>query len=118
MNLFGLFGKKNMEGTKVSTEDFQAKLQEVSNAQLIDVRTPEEFRAGYLANAQNINFYDNDFKEALGNLDKEKPLFLYCRSGNRSGKAAKMAVDMGFQEVLDMDGGMIQWGKENRPVQQ
>jgi phage shock protein E len=86
-------------------KEFLAKFKATKDAQLLDVRTPEEVAEGSLEGAQNINFYDADFKDKLSKLDKNKAVFVYCRSGGRSGKCAQMCKDMGFKEVYDMKGG-------------
>lgn len=73
--------------------------------QLIDVRTPEEYKAGKIANAVNINFFDADFKQQLGKLNKAETVYVYCQSGGRSAKTANMLVGMGFKKVVELKGG-------------
>ena len=91
---------------------FQAKMAEIPNLQLIDVRTPEEFAQGHIDGALNLNFYDDDFTQQLEQkLDKNRPVMLYCRSGNRSGQAASQMVTMGFKELYDLKGGFMAWPK-------
>lgn len=91
---------------------FQAKMAEIPNLQLIDVRTPEEFAQGHIDGALNLNFYDDDFTQQLEQkLDKGRPVMLYCRSGNRSGQAASEMVTMGFKELYDLKGGFMAWPK-------
>ncbi len=100
--------EKNDSGTiteLLEPNEFLAKFKATKDAQLLDVRTPEEVAEGALEAAQNINFYDSDFKDKLSKLDKNKPVFVYCRSGGRSGKCAQMCKDMGFKEIYDMKGG-------------
>ncbi len=78
--------------------------------QLVDVRTPAEFRKGHLAKAQNIDFYDKKgFAEAFDDFDKSKPVYIYCRSGFRSKKAASRLLQMGFSKVYDLKGGLNNW---------
>lgn len=84
--------------------------------QLVDVRTPEEFASGHLENAVNINFYSDDFKDRINELDKEKEVYLYCRSGGRSAKAAKDLEAMGFKKVYDLEGGILKWQKKNLKI--
>ena len=84
--------------------------------QLVDVRTPEEFASGHLENAVNINFYADDFKEQINQLDKEKEVYLYCRSGGRSAKAAKDLEAMGFRKVYDLEGGILKWQKKKLKI--
>jgi len=88
---------------------FARLLQEHDDVQLIDVRTPREVQQGKIEGARMINFLEDDFREKIGQLDKDKPVALYCRSGNRSSKAAAMMDDMGFEEVYDLQGGVISW---------
>lgn len=92
--------------------DFQAKLAEVENAQLIDVRTPMEIEQGYIPNAKAMNFQDPSFKDQLATLDKSKPVFVYCAAGGRSGRAADMLKKMGFSEIYDLKGGFTQWNAQ------
>lgn len=73
-------------------------------AYLVDVRTPEEFNSGHLQYATNINFNSPEFKTEIGKLDKGKPVYLYCRSGNRSGKAADTLKTLGFHAFYNIGG--------------
>jgi rhodanese-related sulfurtransferase len=93
-------------------KEFLAKFKATKDAQLLDVRTPEEVAEGALEGAQNINFYDADFKDKLSKLDKNKPVFVYCRSGGRSGKCAQMCKDMGFKEIYEMKGGWLNYSSQ------
>jgi len=97
---------------KLVATDFKAKIDS-NKLQLVDVRTPEEFKEGHIKNAGNIDFYDSDFLTQMNKLDKNKPLYIYCRSGGRSGKAAKQLKEQGFTEVYDLQGGILDWGKNN-----
>ena len=97
---------------KLVTTDFRTNIENKS-VQLIDVRTPQEFKEGHIKNAGNINFYDSDFLTQMNKLDKNEPLYIYCRSGGRSGKAALQLKEQGFTEVYDLQGGIIDWKKNN-----
>ena len=72
---------------------------------LLDVRTPEEFEEGHLDQAVNINWFDTDFAKQTQSLDKEKPIYVYCKLGGRSAKAAKVLDSLGFKNVVDLTGG-------------
>ena len=77
---------------------------------LIDVRRPEEFEAGNIENAQNINVLEpENFNSKIEKLDKSQPVYIYCRSGNRSGKAAQIMQDAGFTKIFDLEGGYLNW---------
>jgi len=97
----------------ISPEELNSKTNAI---QLVDVRTPQEYNDGHLKNAENINFYDTNFLDQMSKLDKKKDLYLYCRSGNRSGKAAKKLEKMGFTKVYDLEGGIINWNKKSLEV--
>jgi rhodanese-related sulfurtransferase len=76
---------------------------------ILDVRTPEEFAAGHLKNAININYYDKDFVERVSSLDKLKKVVVYCAVGGRGGQAMTKMDALGFQYVLNMKGGYNAW---------
>lgn len=97
----------------LSKEVFAEKLKADSEAQLIDVRTPEEYAEGHLEGATNINIYDDDFEEQLKKLDKEKAVFVYCKKGGRSGKAAAKLQSLEFKKVFDLEGGYTAWAASN-----
>ena len=71
---------------------------------LVDVRTPEEYAAGHLTEASNSNFLDGTFANNIKGWDKQKTYYLYCASGNRSGKAAKLMQEAGFKNVYNIGG--------------
>lgn len=73
-------------------------------ATVIDVRTPEEFAAGHLQGATNIDVTAADFHERVGELDPDATYVLYCRSGSRAGAAAQMMAEMGFDDVVNAGG--------------
>ena len=103
--------ESSQEGTinqVISAKEFKEKLGD-ENIQLIDVRTAEEFNAGKIGNASNIDFYGDNFQSELEKLDKSKPVMVYCASGGRSGKTANMMKSMGFKEVYDLSGGYKGW---------
>ena len=83
---------------------------------IIDVRTPEEFEAGYIENAILININGADFQDKISQLDKSKTYLVYCRSGNRSRRAVDAMQELGFKEVYNMLGGISQWEAEGFAV--
>ena len=80
--------------------------------QLIDVRTPAEFKEGYIEKAILIDFKAENFKTKVQELDKNKPVYLYCRSGKRSALASTILKDLGFNEIVDLEGGYLAWSKK------
>ncbi len=99
--------KKNYEN--LSATAFNQLLNEMPNAVLIDVRTPQEFRQGAIENAINIDLMSNDFSQKIAKLPKDKAYFVYCRSGNRSGSACKHLGNNGFEQVYNLSGGIMSW---------
>lgn len=79
--------------------------------QLIDVRTPQEYGAGHIDDAKNINVGSADFVQQIQGLDKEEPVYLYCKMGGRSNKAAQLLKKQGFTKIYDYTGGYNDWIK-------
>lgn len=96
--------------TVISPSEFK---ENSINQTVVDVRTPEEFTEGHIKGALNINFKDETFLELITKLDKSKPVFVYCRSGKRSGAAAQEMSKAGFKQVYDLKGGIINWTQSN-----
>lgn len=81
-----------------------------ANVQLVDVRTPKEYKEGHIINAINIDYYNTPvFQKSFKKLDPDKAIYIYCRSGARSLKAANRLIDMGFKKVYDLKGGYMRW---------
>jgi len=95
--------------TVISPQEMRESLNEDRMLQLLDVRTIEEYEVGHLRDSQNICVTDSDFKEKAAKLDKNKPVYVYCKKGGRSAKAAKILTEMGFKEIYDLDGGITAW---------
>lgn len=76
---------------------------------LIDVRTPEEFGAGHIDGAINIDFRSATFSENIDTLDKSVPVFVYCQAGGRSGQARDMMAEQGFTTIYNLLGGYGSW---------
>ncbi|GBE22199.1 MAG TPA: rhodanese-like domain-containing protein [Actinobacteria bacterium] len=83
---------------------------------LLDVRTPEEYGAGKLAGADNIDFYAPDFRDKLSQLDKNDRYVIYCRTGSRSGQALVIMRELGFTHVEDIGGGIVAWAQAGLPI--
>lgn len=77
---------------------------------VIDIRTPEEIALGKItANALEINFYDDTFKQQIAELNPGDKYLVYCRSGNRSNKSLDVFSGLGFSNVRELDGGIVAW---------
>ncbi|HHC79221.1 MAG TPA: rhodanese-like domain-containing protein [Flavobacteriia bacterium] len=92
----------------VSPTDFKNKIAN-GKVQLVDVRTPKEYNNERIKGAININYYEESlFKNKMATLDKSQPVYVYCRSGVRSSKSAKILKNAGFK-VYDLKGGIKAW---------
>ena len=88
---------------RLSPDQFrEARAQE--QGVLLDVRTALEIEAGFIEGATNYDLNNGDFVAAINSLDKSKTYYLYCRSGARSGKAADMLLEAGFEKVYNIGG--------------
>lgn len=86
------------------------------NVVLLDVRTPEEYSAGHLVGALNIDFRNPEFGLKIDSLDHDKQYELYCRSGKRSGESVKMMQEKGFKNVHHLKGGISAWEEKGNPT--
>lgn len=96
--------------------DVASLIEEQPEYIILDIRTPEEYTEGHIANALNINFYADDFKAQLAALDREQTYIVHCRSGGRSGKAVPMMEELGFRKVIHLAGGIKDWEASSLPV--
>lgn len=109
----GSSAKKSDVVSLISAQDLNKITDDI---QLIDIRTPKEFADGHIEDAKLIDYYAADFMDKMSKLDKNKDLYIYCRSGNRSGKAAKKLESLGFPKIYDLEGGIIKWNRNNMKV--
>lgn len=109
MNLFKNAFAKSYED--LSGPDFRKLYESTQNAVLLDVRTADEFASGTIKGAKNIDFLSVGFSEKIGHLDKSNTYFLFCRSGNRSGKACDAMASKGFK-VYNLAGGIGAWNSK------
>jgi phage shock protein E len=84
---------------------------------VLDIRTPEEFAAGRIAGATNINFRAADFAQRLAGLDKSQTYVVHCATGNRSTQALPTFDKLQFKSLYHLDGGIKGWDKAGLPVQ-
>ena len=113
MPLFhSIFGKResDVHVNVLTPQEFQTHTKN-KNVQLVDVRTSREFNAGHIPDAININFFSRGFFIEMDKLDKNQPLYLYCRSGSRSSKAAYKLAQRGFKNIYDLQGGILNWNQ-------
>lgn len=116
--LVGACGGDTEAGVRVVSPETAADTLENPPEGLVvlDVRTPEEFEEVRIDGATMIDFYELDFADQIGDLDPDQPYLLYCRSGNRSGQTRALMEDLGFTNVIDIEGGILNWLEDGQPV--
>lgn len=105
--------KKNEE-INLSIEAFAEAIKK-ENAYLLDVRTPAEVAQGIIEGAEVLDFKSQTFQQNYKQIPKDKTVYLYCRSGNRSGQALSFLKEKGYESVYHLKGGTNAWlqaGKE------
>ena len=114
-SFFGLFGQTN-DFKIVDANEFARYIQD-NDVTVLDVRTPEEHSEGFIPGTDfNIDVLQVSYtKIATEKLPKDKPVALYCRSGNRSKKAAKILADKGY-EVVELGTGFRGWVSAGKKV--
>ena len=83
---------------------------------LVDVRTPEEFESGYIQNAKNYDFKSDFFENDILNLDINSNIIIYCRTQNRSMKAAEFLKSKGYKNLNVLEGGITSWVKNGNTL--
>jgi len=112
----GQSSKSTEKSGKVSVIAPEAYQERSMNQTIVDVRRPEEYNSGHIEGAINIDFFSPDFLDQIATLDKSETIFIYCKSGKRSAKATSKMLDIGFEEVIDLKGGIINWSKSNQKL--
>jgi thioredoxin len=102
-------GQSSKSVQTIDVKLFAEKLKSTENPQLVDVRTPEEYRSEHISNAVNVNWNGSDFVTKVNTYDKSKAIFVYCKVGGRSGQAAAKLAELGFKEVYNLEGGIMKW---------
>ncbi len=83
---------------------------------ILDVRTTQEYTVGHIPGAILADFYANDFEAQLGKIERNVPILLYCRTGNRTHKSLELMIKMGFSNILHMKDGITGWNTNEFPL--
>ena len=113
--IFSFYSCNENKSNLISAIDFNKMIKLDKSAIIIDVRTPEEFNKGHLKNSLNVNWFDENFDENVEIFSKDLPVFVYCLSGGRSAKANEKIQSLGFKNVYELDGGILEWRKNKFP---
>lgn len=102
--------------TVVTPQEFSTRMQ-TSPGVLLDVRTPGEYKKGFIKGARLLDIFSDNFDTELNKLDRNATYYVYCASGGRSAECAEKMQDLGFKHVYDLDGGMGAWRNAGLPVE-
>lgn len=102
-------GQTSTNIKNIEAKDFADKISSTEAPQILDVRTPEEFTSGHIDKATNVDWLGDRFVADAENFDKTKPVFVYCKSGGRSKKAAEKLQELGFKNIYELNGGFLKW---------
>jgi rhodanese-related sulfurtransferase len=98
-------------------QEYEKAINSEEDLQLVDVRSPQEYASGHLKGAININWFEKDkLDAAYAKLDKDRPIYLYCQSGNRSNKTYHHLKAKGYKVFIDLKGGFGAWSAAGKPV--
>ncbi len=106
----------NNESINQMNSDELIEFIELNDAILVDVRTEDEYNSGYIESSLNIDYFSNEFSVNADKLDKTIPIILYCRSGKRSSMSANKISKLGFKEIYNLQGGILEWIEEGNAV--
>lgn len=94
----------------LTQEDWVSQFEADDKALMLDVRSEDECDQGIIEGSINIDFHKGqEFIDAVAALDKNKNYYIYCRSGARSGKTCEIMNELGFENVYNLVGGIIEW---------
>jgi rhodanese-related sulfurtransferase len=102
------------EVQNVSVEDVFNMLKDKDKYFILDVRTQEEHDSGFIKNSNLIPVAELEGR--LSEIPSDKPMIIYCASGNRSAKAAQILIKNNFNPVYNMLGGITEWVKKGYPI--
>ena len=102
----------------LNADEFERQLAATKEAQIIDLRTPREFKKYRIAGAKNIDYLNSGFRKEIKKLDKSKPVMIHCHSGYRSKMALPNFCKAGFRTIYELDSGFSGWLKARKPIEQ
>jgi rhodanese-related sulfurtransferase len=114
MNRF--FGHKEQDAiVEVTPQSVQQRLAQNEPLLLLDVREPQEYAEAHIAGSTLIPLGQLSLR--LNELPRDRPIVAVCRSGNRSGVAARLLTRAGFPPVQNLRGGIVAWARGGLPLQ-
>ena len=102
--------------TIIGLDQAQELLESSKSITVVDVRKPEEFDEGHLANAILVDVTDENFEQDIQRLDRSGEYLVYCKLGGRSAKAVEIMTELGFANLHDLEGGFTSWADADLPI--
>jgi rhodanese-related sulfurtransferase len=97
----------------LTQEKWSNQLTDDKNSIILDVRSSEEFEAGFIPEAKQLDIRNPEtFIQGLKSLEKSASYYVYCRSGARSSQACQVMSQMGFETTFNLLGGILDWKGE------
>lgn len=117
LGLWACSEKPKDKFTNLNSDQFEQLIQD-PNIQLVDVRTLAEYTEGHLPGSLQLNVLDTEFSTCADSLlEPGRPVAVYCKSGRRSRKAAKLLTEKGFK-VYNLDKGFLNWKELGKDIEQ
>ena len=101
----------------ISVDDAEKLIKTDPKVVVLDVRTADEFKAGHIPGAKNLDFFGGDFAKQVAALDKSKTYLVHCAAGGRSAQACKIFEQKKVPSVLHLSEGFKAWEKAGKPVE-
>ena len=113
-----IFAHSSKKVHVLDVDEFEKHLTATNGEQLIDVRTPREFKKYRIAGAKNMEYPGVDFRRQIQKLDKSKPVLVYCHSGYRSKMVIPIFCKAGFKTICELNIGFKGWMKAEKPIEE
>ena len=95
--------------THVNSIEAKSLLDTQPELVVLDIRTPKEIKEGHIEGAIFVDFKNHDFADQLSKLDRSTPYIVHCAGGGRSMKALIVLEELGFSDIIHLDGGIMGW---------
>jgi rhodanese-related sulfurtransferase len=116
--LFLIFSCNAQTKTSLSADEFEKAILSKDSIQVLDVRTPAEYKSGHIAHSLLADWNDpEEFNRRISYVDKNKPVYVYCLAGGRSAAAAAQLRKSGFENVYELKGGMNAWKASGKSME-
>ena len=100
----------------VSVDELKSAIDQKEDILILDVRTVREVKSSHIQNSIHIDINGASFNDEVNSLDKDKTIYVYCKVGGRSSMACKKMVKMGFKDVRNISGGIMEWERKELPT--